>query len=140
MQHKANNSLFIFTAKYCNSMAKQQSIGKLGEDIACDFLIKKGYELLERNWRFSKAEIDIIAKDGAVLVFVEVKAKSYTYFGAPEDSISAYKENLIIDAASQYMQKINHDWEIRFDIISIVFDKEKNHSVTHYKDAFFPSI
>ena len=52
---------------------------------------------MERNWRFSKAEIDIIAMDGNVLVFVEVKAKSYTFFGAPEESISAYKENLIIE-------------------------------------------
>ncbi len=121
-------------------MARQQTIGNLGEEKATLFLQEIGYQILERNWRFSKAEIDIIAKDGEVLVFVEVKAKSYTYFGAPEESVSAYKENLIIDAAHQYMLKIGHDWEIRFDIISIVFDKNKNASITHYKDAFFPSF
>jgi len=121
-------------------MARQQTIGNLGEEKATLFLQEIGYQILERNWRFSKAEIDIIAKDGEVLVFVEVKAKSYTYFGAPEESVSAYKENLIIDAAHQYMLKIGHDWEIRFDIISIVFDKNKNASITHYKDAFFPSL
>ena len=121
-------------------MARQQTIGNLGEEKATLFLQEIGYKILERNWRFRKAEIDIIAKDGEVLVFVEVKAKSYTYFGAPEESVSAYKENLIIDAAHQYMLKIGHDWEIRFDIISIVFDKNKNASITHYKDAFFPSL
>jgi len=121
-------------------MARQQTIGNLGEEKATLFLQEIGYQILERNWRFSKAEIDIIAKDGEVLVFVEVKSKSYTFFGAPEESVSAYKENLIIDAAHQYMLKIGHDWEIRFDIISIVFDKNKNASITHYKDAFFPSF
>lgn len=121
-------------------MAKQQKIGKLGEDAACEFLQNLGYKILERNWRFSKAEIDIIAKEKEVLIFVEVKAKSYTYYGAPEESISTYKENLIIDAASQYMISVNHDWEIRFDIISIVFNKELNPTITHYKDAFYPSI
>lgn len=121
-------------------MARQQTIGSLGEETATFFLQKIGYIILERNWRFRKAEIDIIAKDGEVLVFVEVKAKSYTYFGAPEESVSSYKENLIIDAAHQYMIKIGHDWEIRFDIISIVFDKNKDASITHFKDAFFPSL
>jgi putative endonuclease len=121
-------------------LSKQQTTGNLGEEKATLFLQEIGYTILERNWRFSKAEIDIIAKDGEVLVFVEVKAKSYTYFGAPEESVSAYKENLIIDAAHQYMIKIGHDWEIRFDIISILFDKNKNASITHFKDAFFPSL
>lgn len=121
-------------------MAKQQKIGILGENTAVQYLQNLGYVILEKNWRFSKAEIDIIAKDDKVLVFVEVKAKSYTYYGSPEESVSAYKENLIIDAANQYMLKINHEWEIRFDIIAIVFDKDLKPSITHFKDAFFPSI
>lgn len=121
-------------------MSKQQKLGILGEDAACIFLENLGYKILERNWRFSKAEIDIIAKEGEVMVFVEVKAKSYTFYGAPEESISVYKENLIIDAASQYMIRVNHDWEIRFDIISIVFDKNLKANITHYRDAFFPSL
>lgn len=121
-------------------MARQQTIGKLGEDTAATYLLNLGYAILERNWRFSKAEIDIIAKDQNILIFVEVKAKSYTYFGDPEDSISIYKENLIFDAATQYMQTIGHDWEIRFDIISIIFDKDKKPTITHFKDAFFPGI
>ncbi|MBK8052207.1 MAG: YraN family protein [Saprospiraceae bacterium] len=121
-------------------MARQQTIGLLGEDTATAFLQGLGYTILERNWRYSKAEIDIICKDQDVLVFVEVKSKSYTYFGEPEDSVSAYKENLIIDAANRYMEKVGHDWAIRFDIISIVFDKKRNPAITHFKDAFFPGI
>lgn len=121
-------------------MAQQQKIGTLGENTAALHLESLGYQILERNWRFSKAEIDIIALDKKIIVFVEVKAKSYTYYGAPEESISAYKENLIIDAAGQYMESINYEDEIRFDIISIVFDKELNPKLSHYKDAFYPSI
>ena len=121
-------------------MARQQKIGNLGEDAACQYIEKLGFTILERNWRFSKAEIDIIAKDGEVLVFLEVKAKSYTFFGAPEESITAHKENLIVDAAGQYMIKIGHDWEIRFVIISIVFDRELRPSISHFKDHFYPSI
>jgi putative endonuclease len=121
-------------------LAKQHDIGKLGEAAAVTYIERLGYQVQERNWRFSKAEIDIIAFDGEVLVFVEVKAKSYTHFGEPSDSISAYKENLIFDAANQYMKAINHEWEIRFDIISVLFDKDKNPTIAHYKDAFFPGI
>jgi len=121
-------------------MTKQQEIGKQGEEIAAQYLIDSGYTILERNWRFSRAEIDIIAKEKDVLIFVEVKSKSYTYYGAPEESISEYKENLIIDAAGRYMEMVNHDWEIRFDIISIVFDKLMDYHLNHFKDAFYPGM
>ncbi|MFZ1704960.1 MAG: YraN family protein [Saprospiraceae bacterium] len=115
-------------------------LGQAGEDLAVQFLIEKGYDIIERNWRFKKAEIDIICRKDKVLIFVEVKAKSYTHFGAPEESISTYKENLIIDAASQYMILVGHEWEIRFDIISIVFNKDKSFNLNHFPDAFFPGI
>jgi putative endonuclease len=121
-------------------MAKQHQNGKLAEDIATQFLTDLGYTVLERNWRFSKAEVDIIAKDKKILVFVEVKSKTYSYYGAPEESISSSKERLIIDAAGVYMEQIGHDWEIRFDIISILFDKQMNPTISHFKDAFYPSV
>ncbi|MCZ2100936.1 MAG: YraN family protein [Chitinophagales bacterium] len=121
-------------------MAKQQIIGQRGEDTAVIHLTQSGYNILERNWRIGKAEIDIIAMDGSILVFVEVKTRSSTHFGAPEESISTYKENLIIDAAGQYMEQIGHDWEIRFDIISIVFDNSDLPVIHHFKDAFYPSV
>ncbi len=116
----------------------KSEIGQLGERIAEQHLIDKGYHILERNWRYSKAEIDIIAKTQEVLVFVEVKSRSYDHYGAPEESIDEKKETLIMDAAQRYMEKIDHQWEIRFDIISIIFNKMKEASeIRHYEDAFF---
>ena len=121
-------------------MARQQTIGKLGEDHAAIYLQGLGYTILDRNWRFGKAEIDIIARDNEVLVFVEVKSKSYTYYGDPAESVSDYKERLILDASAEYMLRAGHEWEVRYDIISIVFDKDKKPQLAHYKDAFFPSV
>lgn len=121
-------------------MARQQTIGKMGEDHAAAYLESLGWTILQRNWRYKKAEIDIIARDGEVLVFAEVKAKSYTYYGDPAESVSAYKERLILDASTEYMISIGYEWEVRYDIISIIFDKDKNPTLTHYRDAFFPSV
>jgi putative endonuclease len=123
-------------------MTKKQAaaLGDWGEDLACRHLESLGYKILERQWRFSKAEIDIIAMDRDVLVFAEVKTKSYNYYGEPEESISPQKEKLIIDGAQAYMEKIHHDWEIRFDIVSILVDDKQVPSIRHYKDAFFPGL
>ncbi|MCL4158949.1 UNVERIFIED_CONTAM: hypothetical protein GTU68_006303, partial [Idotea baltica] len=101
-------------------MVKHIEIGNKGEDKAVEFLISKGFEILERNWRYSKAEIDIIAKDEYGLVFVEVKTRSSLDFGKPEEFVSSHQEELIFGAAQRYMEKVNYDWEIRFDIIAIL--------------------
>lgn len=119
-------------------MAKHNELGRKGEAIAREFLKKKGYQLLETNWRHRKAEIDIIAMWEEVLVFIEVKSRSSAYFGRPESFVDAKKQQLIADAASVYMEKIGHEWEIRFDIISVLFHNEVYQSVDHIKDAFFP--
>jgi putative endonuclease len=117
-------------------MSTNLELGNRGEALAEDCLVENGYQILERNWRFSRAEVDIIAKDGEVLVFVEVKTRSSDIFGKPEESVSPKKEALIKDAAAVYMEQINHQWEIRFDIISILI-KGDGHSMEHFKDAFF---
>ena len=112
--------------------------GKRGEKIAADYLVSKGYTILEKNWRFKKAEIDIIAKDNeGILIFVEVKTRSYTYFGEPEAFVDEKKKSLLLDAASQYMDEVGYEWAIRFDIIGIVIDKSDNVSISHFEDAFF---
>ena len=121
-------------------MAKHLETGKYGEALAVAFLKKKGFGILETNWRFSKAEVDIIAKDGEVLVFVEVKTRSSDFFGKPEDFITKHKEQLIADAASVYMKIIDHDWEIRFDFISILLKNKNDYSIEHFEDAFFPGL
>jgi len=119
-------------------MAKHNELGRKGEEIAVDFLVKKGFKILETNWRHRKAEIDIITKLDDVLVFVEVKSRSNAYFGRPESFVDVTKQQLIADAASVYMEEIGHEWEVRFDIISILFHNEAYQSVDHFKDAFFP--
>lgn len=118
-------------------MAEKHEIGRKGEDFACNYLRKNGFTILERNWRFSKAEIDIIAKANEVLVFVEVKTKSYTFYGKPEESVTEKKQALIIDAANQYMESIGHEWEIRFDIIGLILKKDGSFELEHFEDAFF---
>ena len=119
-------------------MPSQSEIGAIGEAYAKSYLEKKGYEILECNWRFKKAELDLIAKIDEILVFIEVKTRSYQYFGAPEEAITEKKEAMMIDAAQRYMESIDYTWEIRFDIISILLDKVyKIRDVKHFKDAFF---
>lgn len=117
-------------------MGKHLETGRKGEEIARNYLESRGYIILETNWRFSRAEIDIICKDGEILVFVEVKTRSYDSFGQPEEFVSKSKEKLMMDAATVYMHQVNHEWEIRFDIISII-TKGSYHELKHYKDAFF---
>jgi len=118
-------------------MSRQHEIGKKGEEVAKSYLEEKGYNIIEQNWRYSRAEVDIIAKEEEVLVFVEVKARSYNYYGPPEDFVTAKKRKLLSIAASAYMQKHNHDWVIRFDIISVLFGEEKTYKIQHFEDAFF---
>ncbi len=121
-------------------MAKHNDIGKIGEQLAYNFLENKGYQILEINWRYRKAEIDLIAKDGETLVFIEVKTRSTDLFGKPEEAISPRKERLLTDAAAAYMEQINHDWAVRFDVISIIYRDEKHYTLEHFEDAFFMGL
>lgn len=116
-----------------------QEIGNEGEGLACKFLENQGHVILEKNWRYSKAEIDIISKSEDILVFTEVKTRSYDFFGSPDAFVSREKEHLIIDAANRYMEKIEHNWEIRFDIIGVIISPNGN-ITKHIKDAFFGNL
>ncbi len=113
-----------------------RDIGLLGEQIAADHLTMLGYKILERNWRYSRSEIDIIAMYQNILVFAEVKTRSYDFFGTPETFVSSQKELLIHEAASVYMDQIHHDWEFRFDIIAIILNKNDAHTLEHFIDVF----
>ena len=118
-------------------MSKTRKTGDRGEQMAVELLQAKGYQILERNWRFSRAEIDIIAKQKDILVFIEVKTRSTALFGEPEEFLTSKQESLITDAAAVYMEQIGHDWEIRFDIISITLQPPQP-IIRHFEDAFFP--
>ena len=118
-------------------MSRAHDIGNKGEQLAIDYLVSKGYIILERNWKFSRAEIDIIARLGDIIVFVEVKTRSSDHFGRPEEFVDDRKRELCIDAAFAYMQEKKWDWELRFDIIGIDFQSERSYKIRHFEDAFF---
>lgn len=119
-------------------MRSKSELGKKAEDAACEYLIELNYEILVRNWRFRKAEIDIIARDPDcdVLVFLEVKSRSYTSYGYPESAVMEKQQKLITDAAAAYMEKVSYTWAVRFDIIGIEFDSSGLALINHFKDAF----
>ena len=117
-------------------MAIQQERGSKGEAIAADYLKTRGFELLEQNYRSGKSEIDLIAKESEVLVFVEVKARTSSLYGNPEDFVDEAKAAKIIEGAENYIDKINWKGAIRFDIISILL-RSGTPQVAHFKDAFY---
>lgn len=121
-------------------MAHQQEFGRWAEAQAADWLGGKGYRILERNWRYKQAEIDIIARDGPILVFVEVKGRSGWGCGDPGERIDHYKKRLIVDAGMAYMRQIGHEWEVRFDIVSVLGGPDTGRQIRHYPDAFFPDL
>ena len=100
-------------------MAEHNELGKLGEEMAVEFLQKEGYAILETNWTFQKAEIDIIAKKGDILAIIEVKTRSSLDFGLPQDFVKPKKIQLLIKAVDAFVNERNLDIEVRFDIIAI---------------------
>lgn len=116
-----------------------KNFGDEGEDIAADLLVSKGYEIIERNYRFGKGEIDIIAKDAKddYLVFVEVKSKKNLEFGEPEYSITKNKIKQIRKIAEAYLYE-NQISEIncRFDVVTILFKPKIKPVINHYENAF----
>jgi putative endonuclease len=114
--------------------------GKTGEDLAAEYLKAKGWRVEARNWRAGRGEIDIIAWTADdLLVFVEVKTRAYEAFGGPEDAVNARKQDLLARTAGIYMESIGYEWEIRFDIISIILPLQGSPEIRHIEDAFFPS-
>ena len=118
-------------------MAIHNELGKLGEDIAVQYLTNKGYEILERNWRNIHKEIDIVAKDGEELVIVEVKTRQSDEHGEPDMSVTKRKQRMLIAAANAYISRFNMDVETRFDIVSIIY-RDGEPVIDHIEDAFLP--
>ena len=116
-------------------MARHNDLGNEGEKRAIAYLQKKGYEILERNYRYLKAEVDVIAKKGNTLAVVEVKTRSTNEFGNPQDFVNPKKIKLLISAIDNYVTKKDLDIEVRFDIVAII--KQKGiFQIEHLKDAF----
>ena len=117
-------------------MAEHNDLGKQGEKLAVDFLQKNGYEILETNWIFQKAEIDIIAQKEAVLAIVEVKTRSSIDFGLPQDFVKPKKIQLLLKAVNEYVITNELDVEVRFDIIAVHKDGNE-FKIEHIEEAFY---
>ena len=100
-------------------MNRREWIGKEGERIACEYLRAHGYALIERNWRCPFGEIDIIARDGDTLVFVEVKRRSRSGYGGAEGALTIHKQRRIVAAARMYISQSQSDLPVRFDLVAI---------------------
>ncbi len=110
--------------------------GDLGEELAAEYLINKGYKILERKYRFEHAEIDLIAEDGEEIVFVEVKARKSKAFGDAEEAITEAKENHVRNAAEGYLYEKNiEDRVCRFDVVAVEFHDGRA-NIRHLQDAF----
>ena len=118
-------------------MAEHNDFGKLGEELAVNYLIEKGYDILERNWRNIHKEIDIIARDGKDLVIVEVKTRQSDENGEPDMAVTRQKQTRLISAANAYLFQNSLDINTRFDIISIIM-KDNSPVINHIEDAFLP--
>ena len=111
------------------------TVGRDGEDLAVSFLKKKGYKIIERNFRTSFGEIDIIAKDGEVIVFTEVKTRTDESFGSPFEAVDRRKRQKMRDVALCFLKMKKKELPARFDVLSISTAGGKKH-VEHIQDAF----
>lgn len=116
-------------------MATHNELGKKGEELAVEFLQKNGYTILECNWRYKKAEVDIISQKNNVLAVIEVKTRSNNYFGNPQDFVNPKKIQLLVEAINEYVTSKDLDVEVRFDIIAILKNKN-DFNIDHLEDAF----
>ena len=120
-------------------MAEHNEIGKEGEKLAADYLLHKGYKIIEKNYRFKHAEVDIIAEKDNLLVVVEVKTRQSEYMAGPEITVTRSKQKSIIKVANEYIITTNCEKETRFDIISILLN-QKETKIEHLEDAFYPTL
>ena len=118
-------------------MASHNELGQQGEELAAKYLSKLGYEILERNFRFGRDEVDIIAKIDEYIVFVEVKTRANNFLGEPEEAVSTQKQNRIIKVANHYLIENDLDNEGRFDIFGIIINQNQK-SISHIIEAFKP--
>ena len=109
-----------------------KEIGKKGEETALKYLQKKGYQLVDQNYRHRRGEIDLIVKREDILVFVEVKLRSGSYFGYPEEMVSENQWELLMETAKAFQIENGYNGPIRFDIVAILGEQ-----IRHFEDAIF---
>ncbi len=117
-------------------MANHNDLGKKGEDMAVDFLLKNGYDIIARNYTYQKAEVDIIAQKEDILAVVEVKTRTSADFGDPQQFLKPKQMQRIIKAVDEFVNVNEMDVEVRFDIIAIVLNKKET-TLEHLENAFY---
>ncbi len=117
-------------------MAKHNRTGQIGEEIAAAYLVEKGFTILAQNYRYQRAEVDIIAQKSTLLIFVEVKTRTTNYHGFPEAAITQKKVDLFLLAAEEFIHELNWQYDIRFDVIAISGGNHLPMQIHHIEDAF----
>jgi putative endonuclease len=125
--------IYLSKFGFHDDMADQNKVGKKGEELAARFLARKGFNVVARNFRYRKAEIDIIVQRDDWLIFVEVKTRSSAAFGEPEAFVGSKKVRLIFLAAEEYIYAIDWNGHVRFDVISVKLGKDIE--IVHFEDA-----
>jgi putative endonuclease len=120
-------------------MSEHSDLGKLGEELATLFLQKNGYNIHERNWRFKKGELDIIAEKNDRIVFVEVKTRKSTHLAEPRNTITIKKQKQLINTADIYLKFKKVNKESQFDVITVIVSSSE-HEIEHLQDAFYPTL
>lgn len=110
-----------------------KNFGKWGEEAAASFLMKKGCELIEKNWRSRQGEIDIVMRDGDTIVFVEVKTRRTVDFGYPEESLSVEKLDRLCRTCEEYLERFPEKQSYRIDCVAII-GNQKSYQISHIQN------
>lgn len=121
---------------YVGIMADHNELGKIGEQLATDYLLNKGYKILARNFIYQKVEVDIIAKHNDMIICVEVKTRNSDFFGDPQEFVTPGKIKNLVKAMDAFVIENDISLETRFDIIAVLKNK-KMEQLTHYENAFY---
>ena len=121
-------------------MAEHNELGILGEEIAVRYLQDRSYAILERNWRSGRLEVDIIARIDDQMVIAEVKTRTDGFLESIGEAVNKKKQNLLIRAANAYIVKKNMDLDVRFDIITVIFEGKTKFQIQHIENAFYPGV
>lgn len=121
-------------------MAEHNDFGKWGEEKAAEYLERKGYTVVERNWKIGHRDLDIVALDSNALVIVEVKTRRNTIFMEPEQAVDRKKIYSLMLATNAFVKEHSIDLPIRFDIVTVVGTSDENCQINHIEDAFQPLL
>jgi putative endonuclease len=121
-------------------VAKHNELGNRGEEIALRYLSERSYEILEKNWRYGRLEVDIIARLEDELIIAEVKTRTGNFMEYPQDAVTRKKQARLINAANAYIYKFSLNINVRFAIITVIFDNHAPFRVDHIENAFYPLV